>query len=251
MEKIKFIDSNETIYNVNIRKVKDNVIKITSEFPIDSNISTLGFNVLHESRLIPIGDYSTYTTKYKDSENELELYLSTGEVYVEPTIETPDIPIIPYIPTLEEIKSSKIKELDAICNQFIVNGVDVEIDGVIEHFSYNDEDQVNIKELFDLAIQTNVPLYYHADNKSCKSYTVNQVIEIYATATTNKLHHITYFNQIKMYIETLKDSDEVSAVTYGQELTGEYLDTYNASMKQSKLVLETLLAKRTSELSAE
>ncbi len=58
------------------------------------------------------------------------------------------------------------------------------------------KDQTNIKELFDLAIQTNVPMYYHSDGNSCKLYTVKQIIELYTTADMNKMHHITLLDGI-------------------------------------------------------
>ena len=57
----------------------------------------------------------------------------------------------------------------------------------------------------------------------------------------NKMHHITYFNQLKMYISTLDDCDIINAIEYGVELTGEYLNTYNAAMLQAKTGMETLL----------
>ena len=117
-----------------------------------------------------------------------------------------------------------------------------DIDEKIEHFSYNDEDQVNIKELFDLAVQTNVPLYYHADGESCKLYTVDQIVSIYTINAVNKMHHITYFNQLKMYIDSLETIDEIEIINYGDELTGEYLNTYNEAMSQANVGLTTLLS---------
>lgn len=150
-----------------------------------------------------------------------------------------------YVPTLEEVKTSKINTFSNMCSMAITNGVDVAFaEDNVEHFSYTEEDQVNLKEIFDLAVQTNVPMYYHADGKGCKLYTVEQIIAIYTSATTNKMHHTTYFNQIRMYINSLETKEEVEVVEYGQELTGEYLQTYNKSMAQAQLVLEALLAKR-------
>ena len=147
-----------------------------------------------------------------------------------------------------DAKVAKINECSKICNEMIVNGMDVEINGEVEHFSYKDEDQMNIKELFDLSAQINVSMFYHADNCNCKAYTSDEIINIYASACVNKNHHITYFNQLKQYINSLETLDEIEAVTYGQELSGEYLDTYNAAMSQAQVVLETLLAIRAANL---
>ena len=243
MEKIHFYNSN-TIYKGVTDFVNKNVLVIN----FDSNVPTekediKGFEILNENNDFVQEEYTEYSTiyrTYEDDTNKVE-FSNDGSVYIEPEpTPTPE----PYVPTLDDIKTSKINELSYTCNQSIINGVDVDIDGVMEHFSYKDEDQVNIKEIFDLAIQTNVPMYYHADGQSCKLYTVDQIITLYSTATTNKMHHTTYFNQLKLYTESLETEDEVNAITYGQELTGEYLETYNASMAQAQVVLEALLEKR-------
>ena len=156
-----------------------------------------------------------------------------------------------YIPTVEELKAQKINMFSDICKSSIINGVDVELSDNIEHFSYSQEDQTNLKEIIDLALQTNVPMYYHSDGNGCKLYSVEELIAIYSSASTNKMHHITYFNQIRMYIDSLETREEVNAVEYGQELTGEYLQTYEQSMAQAQLVLETLLTRRAALLAGE
>lgn len=244
MEKIHFYNTN-TIYEGVTDFVKKNVLVISFKdtIPTVEEISN-GFEILNENNDFVQAEYPDFNTVYRTYEeepNRIELS-NDGEVYVEPVIPTPE----PYIPTLDEVKAWKVDELSYTCSNLIVNGVDIEIDGEIEHFSYKDEDQVNIKEIFDLAVQTNVPMYYHADGETCKLYTVEQIIDLYATATTNKMHHTTYFNQMKLYVNALETVEKVNAVEYGQELNGEYLETYNASMAQSQMVLEALLAKRAS-----
>lgn len=243
MEKIHFYKTT-SIYEGVTDFVNRNVIVINFSGNIPSKTElTNGFEILNENNDFVQAKYPNYVTVYRtytDDVNRIELS-NDGSIYIapEPT-PTPE----PYVPTLDDIKTSKINELSYTCNQSIVNGVDVEIDGVMEHFSYKDEDQVNIKEIFDLAVQTDVPMYYHADDTSCKLYTVEQIITLYSTASTNKMHHTTYFNQLKLYVETLETIDEVNSIVYGQELTSTYLETYNNSMMQAQLVLETLLSKR-------
>ena len=252
MQKIIFNnDETKTVYDVTMSFQNK---RIYIEFPesdndksIDTTLFADGFIEVNEHNSFVQADFSSMKYIYRDYDDGLRYILTyiEDDVYVElPEIETPIEPSEPYVPTLDEVKKSKINELSRICNQSIINGVDVEIDGVIEHFSYKDEDQVNIKEIFDLAVQTDVPMYYHADGASCKLYTVEQIIALYSTASTNKMHHTTYFNQLKLYVETLETIDEVNSVVYGQELTSTYLETYNNSMMQAQLVLETLLSKR-------
>lgn len=37
---------------------------------------------------------------------------------------------------------------------------------------------------------------------------------------------------------TLDSKDDINAIEYGQELTGEYLETYNTTMAQTKLLMQ-------------
>lgn len=238
---IKFLKSNDNI-KVCITCLSNTLVK----FDFDDNdrpsydILLSGFEVLNEYTFENQSDdyYHGYTTLYRDVDKNTVILSNDGSVYVE----SESIPESePYVPTLEEAKVLKIQLLSSICRQSIIDGMDVEINGITEHFSYDEEDQVNIKELFDLAIQTNVPLYYHADGESCKIYTVEQIVSIYTTNITNKMHHITYFNQLKLYINTLQTIEEVEIINYGDELIGEYLNTYNNAMTQANVGLTTLL----------
>jgi hypothetical protein len=252
MNKIRFlnneIESERAVFNCfSGLEQPDKTVKLKFEDEIPSDeILCSGFDIINKytNEIMSDDYYHEYKTIYRRFDNEKTIQLSKdGSVYVEPE---------PYIPTLEEMKTEKISMFSSTCGTFITNGVDVAFtEDITEHFSYTEEDQVNLKEIFDLAVQTNVPMFYHSDGEGCKLYTVDQIIAIYTAATTNKMHHTTYFNQIRMYINSLETKDEVDAVEYGQELTGEYLQTYNESMVQAQLVLEALLAKRATLLNEE
>lgn len=61
----------------------------------------------------------------------------------------------------------------------------------------------------------------------------------------HKMHHITYFNQLKMYIQSITDIESIISIEYGSyELTGEYLDIYDSAMLQAKIGMETFLKAR-------
>lgn len=241
MEKIHFYKTNK-IYEGTTDFINKNVIVINFSDDIPITGLTNGFEILNENNDFVQAEYTDYTTVYRTyEENPYRIEFSNnGSIYEEPVIVEPD----PYIPTLDEVKAMKIEELSSICSDLITNGVGVDINGTMEYFSYKDEDQTNLKEIFDLAVQSNIPMYYHADNMGCKLYTVEQIITIYSTASTNKMHHTTYFNQLKMYVNTLETIEEVENIVYGQELTGEHLETYNNAMLQAKIVLEALLSAR-------
>lgn len=244
MSLIKFKNSSD---NINVNLSYDPMGRVEITF-IENNIPNelillSGFFEINEHNFIVQADFSNMNYLYQKLD-DLTYVLTKDEndIYIEPNIsELPVESLLEHFPTIDEIRHIKISSLSSICNKQIINGVDIDIDGVWEHFSYTDEDQTNIKELFDLAIQTNVPLYYHSDGNSCKLYTVDQIVTIYTTAAMNKMHHITYFNQLKMYLQSLDDAENISGIEYGYELTGEYLDTYNAAMEQAKTGMNTLL----------
>ena len=180
------------------------------------------------------GEFAGWTTLYKQDGNTIILS-DNGDVWQEPQ------PYVEPIPTIEQIKSIKINELRAICHQMIEAGVDVEIGGEIQHFSYTTEDQNNIKDAFDLAYQTGLSVPYHADGESCTLFTPAEITMIFIMNKTNLTHHTTYFNQMKMYIESLDDIDAIQSIQYGDPLTGEYLEDYTNMMVQAQLVITALL----------
>ena len=142
----------------------------------------------------------------------------------------------------EPLAEDKISELNTICNKMITSGVDVEIDGKTEHFSYTIEDQANIDDIAQMAKSTNMEQSYHCDNGSCKLYTVEEITKIYMTQKMNKAHNITYANQLKLYVKSLKEKAEVESIAYGQDLTGEYLNTYNTIMEHEQSVAKAFIA---------
>ena len=232
-------------------------LRFKDEIPSDDVLCS-GFEIINEHTDENISDdyYHKYTTIYRRFDDDMIIQLSKdGSVYVKPEIPEYSNPLESYEPhelTLEYVKTIKINRFSSICSKAIVDGSYVRLgDDVVEHFSYTEEDQVNLKEIFDLAVQTNVPMYYHADGEGCKLYTVEQIIAIYIAVTTNKMHHITYFNQLRMYINSLETIEDVNKVEYGQELVDEYLQTYKESMAQAQLVLEALLARRAAMLAEE
>lgn len=251
MSKIIFINNPSVIYDCEFSQIGENQIRLEFESNLpEQDVLLSGCYLVNEwnNKLIQT-DRKDYVYLYRTYENKPIIELCNDNVpYIENETETPDVLEQPdlYEPTLDEIKTSKISELSKICNQSIVYGVDIDIDGETEHFSYTDEDQTNIKELFDIVVQTNKPMYYHSDNEGCRLYTVEQIINLYIAEVTNKMHHTTYFNQLRMYIGSLNNEEAISSITYGDKLQGEFLETYNNAMLQAQENVETLLQNRQS-----
>ena len=252
MEKIKFSNS-DTIYNCNLVFVKNNVIKIIFDNTIPSEDTVLsGFSLLNEHNLDVMSDYSNYTTKYKDSDEDKTIYLSTGEIYSDSPIDnTDETNKIPEKETLikaelEQAKKNKIAEMNNACELAIENGISVDD----KQYSYTIQDQSNMLNAMNLAKETGLEVPYHANGESCSLYSYEEIAAIYMQAQLNLTMNQTYFNQLKLYIESIistEDIDKVNSITWGTELEGEYLETYNEIVAQGNAIMQKLVAIEASE----
>ena len=237
MDNIVFLGKLGVTYKATLNIVSEHVIKLT----FDDNMPTMGvlitgFYVANEHNFSNMSGttYYGYKTVYKN-ESPIFYLSNDGSEYVPPEPPTPEPK------TLDEVKAEKINQFKTMCYAVIVAGVDVEIDGEQKHFSYDSEDQTNIKEIFDLALATKIDQFYHADGETCALYSVESIIKIYAAESMNKLGNITYYNQMRIYIGTLETIDEVEAITYGDELPEPYIDIYNSAMAQAEEGIKALI----------
>lgn len=142
--------------------------------------------------------------------------------------------------SLKFAMSAKLAEINNLCNKFVIEGVDFRG----RKYSYTLEDQSNILAALQVALATNMSVPYHANNQSCSLHTPEEMVNLYILQSANLTHHITYTNQLKLYVENeLTTQDEVESVTYGQELTGQYLETYNKMIDQAQQNADTYVAK--------
>lgn len=149
---------------------------------------------------------------------------------------------------LEPVRSAKLVEISTACKFAINSGATIELsDGSRQTFSYSLEkgDQENLSEMFRILLLGADGYVYHQDNGDCIFYSAADIMKIYATLTQLKTHHTTYHNQLKKYVNSLQDIDSIRAVTYGQDLSGEYLDTYNQRMAEATEQIQLAIAKVT------
>lgn len=145
---------------------------------------------------------------------------------------------------VEIVREAKIEELSVACNTAINAGTQVQLSGGgTEPFTYGLADQSNVSEMFNAVLLGATQYPYHANDDDCRMYSAQDIVAIYATLSAFKTGQTTYHNQLKRYTKTLTTQEEINAVTYGQELTGEYLESYNTLMAQAKVQLDNVLAK--------
>lgn len=111
----------------------------------------------------------------------------------------------------------KIQLMSEACRNTIENGFDIELEGGTKHFSLTTQDQININTLVLLSSQLEL-IPYHADDESCVFFTKSVFNEIAQKATQYITYHVTYFNSLKKYIESITTESEIDAVTYGMEI---------------------------------
>lgn len=125
--------------------------------------------------------------------------------------------------TIEYVKAVKSAEMSATCNKIITNGFDAILsDGENHHFSLTIQDQLNLITLSSMVATGETVIPYHADGELCKGYSVEDITTIINTATSFKTYHVTYFNSLKVYIDSMNDINEVNNVVYGIDIPEEY-----------------------------
>lgn len=148
------------------------------------------------------------------------------------------------LPDLETVRAAKIAEMSAACNAAINAGTTVQMpDGTQEAFTYSTADQANVSEMFMACLMGAESYPYHANDEPCQSYTAAEIMAIYGTLSMYKTGQLTYHNQLKQSINAMETVQEVQAVTYGQELTGEYLTAYNTLMQEAQAQMQAVISK--------
>ena len=148
------------------------------------------------------------------------------------------------VTTLEQAMAVKLAELSEVCGAAINAGATVTLpDGTEEQFTYSTADQANISEMFTACLMGAQSYPYHANDEACKTYTAAQIMAIYGTLSMYKTGQLTYHNQLKQYVKTLDDMEDVLAVVYGQPLIGDYLTSYNTLMQEAQAQMQAVISK--------
>ena len=220
MLNLKYI-GDSTIYPVEFSTVSDNVVQLKGDFPVLTDGFTLSRPDHDDS-----WDYSAYTTVYYEIDGGAQ-FSCDGSIYAPPeATPEPDFPNFePYEPTLQEIKNQKISEMNAEQQRIIQYGVEVSLsDGTTERFTLKDQDQMSLMGLQTLAAQGIGQIPWHdADSaEHCKYYSAEDMSRITGAALSFISYQVTYFRDLRIYINSLLDKESVQSVTYGTYIPQEY-----------------------------
>ena len=118
---------------------------------------------------------------------------------------------------LDEIRTDKLAELSASCNDAITAGMDVETTQGTEHFSLQETDQINLTTALS-AVQSGAAGYpYHADGQLCRLFTAAEIQAIAAASVKHKLYHTTLCNHLLTWARRAETREELSSITYSAD----------------------------------
>lgn len=212
----------EEIHKINFKRISENVVEISGNFPVKE----VGFTLSRVGK-DDNWDYSYYTKIYRETENGVQ-FSNDGSIYIEKektSFEDTQIPYENYEETLEEIKNRKISEMNAEQQSVIQNGVEVTLsDGTTERFTLKDQDQMSLMGLQTLAEQGIERIPWHeADNlEHCKYYSSENIKNIASVALSFISYHVTYFRDLRIYINSMSEKEDVQSAYYGMYIPTEY-----------------------------
>lgn len=235
MAYLKFLDSKKIIQ---CTVVPESEHIVTLKFHDAVTVDKSGFDLfLDEQGELDIGgdSYHGYNTVYRNDDTTAEYngyqLSNDGSVYEEQPQPTP------VEPTLDELKNQKIAEMNAAQQESIQNGVYVTLsDGTIEHFTLTDHDQTSLMGLQAKVVQgeTQIPWHTSDVNEPCKYYSNTDMGLITETAMQAVTFAVTYFRDLRIYINSMEDSTSVKNVTYGMTIPKEYRSEVLADIYASK-----------------
>lgn len=208
---------------------------VTLRFPTNTElvVNTSGFTLYLDAEMLQdIGgdSYTGFTTIYRN-DNETARYngyqlSNDGSVYTAPQLPDPEeFAPEPYVPTLEEVQEQKITEMNLMQQSVIQSGVQVTLfDGTQEHFTLSEHDQTSLMGLQTQVAQgvDNIPWHTSDQTQHCRYYSNADMALIVTAAMQYVTYHVTYYRDLRIYIRSLDNKDEVNTVYYGMEIPPEY-----------------------------
>ena len=214
---------------------------VTLKFDSEVEVSTAGFDLYLDEKCetdIGVGFYRAFTTIYRNDETTAEYngyqLSSDGSVYEEP--EPPE----PYVPTLEEVQEQKVSEMNAIQQQVVANGCEVQLsDGTKERFTLTTNDQLSLNSLSVKALEGMSIIPWHPADESvhCKFYSEADMKTITDTCMNWVAYHVTYFRDLRIYIRSLTDKETIKAIQYGDDIPFEYQSEVLQSMLAERMIV--------------
>lgn len=145
-------------------------------------------------------------------------------------------PIIDPDADLDTIISLKSTIMKNHYNNKIRAGIDVELNGVTEHYSLSPQDQFNMDNITYKVVVLSMPkVIFNSDNSLARLYTNTEFLTVSIAAKEFILRETTYCNFMINYIKSLnqeEDRDTLLNISYGDPLPAEMDRQYNEMVDQ-------------------
>jgi hypothetical protein len=120
--------------------------------------------------------------------------------------------------SLDEVKDSKITELDTACKNSILGYFKAIVNDIEYDFSYDEQAQSRFSGIagaFSLGLITEVVWTAHIDDERYRlNLTKNQFISVSAKALLHESTNVEKFNQLFIAVNNASTTDEVSAIEW-------------------------------------
>ena len=143
--------------------------------------------------------------------------------------------------TLEEAKEYMLKQFSKACTNAIYHGQEVETSNGKFLFSFDNYDQINLKEAFDFAYLTNLSLPYHANGVDCTLWSPSDIIKIYGRNVYAKTYHTTYCNLLNNICRASDDKEYVLSLYYGMSLPKEQNDILYRIVVEAQILFDKIV----------
>ena len=213
---VLFLDNTDTV-EASVKKLGEHLIQISG-----TEVNLSGFHLLNDAGSV-FGKYDGFKTLYKENDDSYILS-NDGSVYIEPVEPEPEPTPEP---TLDEVKEAKVAEMNTTQQTIIAQGVDVTLtDGKSHHFSLRDHDQLSLMGLQTQVIAGSDKIPWHTSDveTGCEYFTNSDMALITEKAMEFVTWHITYFINLRLYINSMLDRESVESVYYGIYIPEEYQD---------------------------
>ena len=221
---IKFL-SDDSIMDADIQLEGHRVV-MTVQQPIATinSLIALGFQELNENNHKVMSDFSDHRYLYHE-EIEHYVFIITNDPsdiwHDQPIPPEPPVPPTPPEPTLDEVKAWKIAEMERTMSTNITNGVTVTLsDGTTGTFGLSALNQTSLTNLRLMAEQAedqdtpSIPWHVSDEAENCRYFAPKDIITITDAAIVLTTYQITFFRDLRIYINDLETKEEVNAITY-------------------------------------
>ena len=147
--------------------------------------------------------------------------------------------------SVDEYRAYKKKTIGDECSNTILEGIDFEINGVLEHFSFYDEDQKNFiigKQNCDDGYQY---IVYHNSSTSgstheYKLYEAKVFEDIYNAQNLNRIDLSCRCNAIFVWLDHIYTKEEMKDITFSSPIPDAYKENYDYIVNTTKSMIEQI-----------